>query len=366
MQIRSAIYVLTSLIWLDVLCGVAGAQTASPSPSPAPNVTWQINLSGYDLGDVAHGGSRTDYGNLLASVTRGNGRFRFGAVLGGYAFPVTGQPLNPTFSPGSNTGTFGPVPIAYVQYVPNSTWAFTVGKMPTLIGQENVFTFQNINVQRGLAWSQETTVSRGARATYVRGKFTGNLEYNDGFYSGRLGALEGAAQWSPSLETTIAFAFLVPPTGALSNPTATIANKRESDLMLTQHIGKLLLTPYLQWIASPRSVLAGYKRDERAFAGVLLADYSFDQVWSVGARFESLTNRSDPADGSLNADLIGFGAGSAARSLTITPTFKARNVTVRAEYSRVDLLRFIRGSGFGPGGTAGSQVRLGLELGTQF
>lgn len=364
MHVRSVIPVVTGLLMFAGLCGAVCAQSASPSP--APNVTWQINLSGYSFGDLAPGASHSDYGNVLAGVTRGNGRFRFGVVAGGYAFPVAGQTLNPTFSAGSNTGTFGPVPIAYVQYVPNSTWTFSAGKMATLVGQENVFTFQNVNIQRGLAWNQETTISRGVRATLTSGKFTGNLEYNDGFYSGRLDAMEGAVQWSASPETTMAFVFVVPPSGALPNPTAAVANKRVSDLMLTQHVGKLLLTPYLQWIVSPGNAAAGYSAQERAFAGVLLADYSFDQAWSIGARFESLANRSATGDGSLNADLTGFGAGSAARSFTLTPTFKARGTTVRAEYSRVDLLRFAPGSGFGPDGNAGSQVRLGVELGTQF
>lgn len=344
-----------------------------------PNVTWQTNLSGYTFKttnpnatgalDTATGadlGSRTDYSAILVSVTRNTGLFRFGATAGEYAFPVVGQALNPTFKAGSNTDLFSFVPIAYVQYVPNANWTLTAGKMATLLGQESGFTYQNVNVQRGLAWNQEPTIGRGIRATYTEGKFTGNLEYDDGYYSGRLNSWEGAAQWSASANTAVTAAFILPPARAVPNPTAGVANKREGLLMVTQHFGKLVLTPYLQWIDSPANASIGFNGDERAFAGVMIAGYTFSDAWSLGARYEALVNRSDPRDGAANADLVGFGPGSKATTLTVTPAFKTGHTTMRAEYSWVNLGTFTPGLGFGLNGTLASQSRLGLEIGVQF
>lgn len=371
--------VMRPLLCAAVLFMSAAAAEAQTAALPAPPaVTWQVNVSGYtfrtnnpnatgalDTVDGADTGSRTDYSNILAAVTRTTGRFRFSATVGAYAFPVVGQTLNPTFKAGANTDIYGIVPVAFVQFVPDSRWTFSAGKLPTLIGQENVFTFQNANVQRGLLWSTETTISRGIRATYAQGKFTGNLEFNDGFYSGRLNTLEGAAQWAASDATMATFAFVLPPANAGPNPTASIANKREGALMVTQHFGKLALTPYLQWIDSPANAALGFAH-ERAFGAVMIADYTFGAAWSVGARFESLADRSAPSDPAANADLVGYGPGSKATTWTLTPAFRTANTTIRLELSSVALGAFSPGFGFGTGGMSGSQARYGLEVGTQF
>ncbi|MDP9016833.1 MAG: porin, partial [Candidatus Eremiobacteraeota bacterium] len=311
-------------------------------------------------------GSRTDYENILFSVTRNTGVFRFGANIGEYAFPVVGQSLNPTFRIGSNTDLFSYVPLAYVQYVPSSTWTFSAGKLGTLLGSEGIFTFQNANIQRGLVWNAEPVVSRGVRATYAQGKFSGNLEYNDGYYSGKLGAIEGLLGWAASPNTTAQFAWIVPQASARSNPTAFIANRREANLMLAQTFGKLQLNPYLLWIDSPGNTALGFNGDERAFGAVFAANYTFDAGWSLAARYESITNRSNASDPSLNADLVGFGPGSAATTWTLTPAFKTGHTSIRAEYSAVNLSSFTPGLGFGPAGILRSQTRIGAEIGVQF
>ena len=363
----------------SALAQTAPSQAPSPSPAPVPNITWQVNASGYTFKttnpnatgalDTVSGqdlGSRTDYSNIMATVTRNNGAFRFGATIGEYAFPVIGQALNPTFKPGSNTDLFSYVPVAYVQYAADSSWTFTLGKMATLIGQESGFTWQNVNMQRGLGWNQEPSFSRGIRATYVRSKFTGILEYNDGFYSGRLNAIEGSFSMKASDTQNYTVAFIIPQAGTMPNPTAGIANKRIVDAMTTLTFGKITLTPYLQWVDSPAATALGYNGDERAFAGVMIANYVFDSAWSVAARYESIANRSSALDTGGNADLVGFGPGSKATTWTLTPQFKTGHTTVRAEYSSVNLSAFIPGLGFGTAGTTSSQSRLGFELGVQF
>jgi hypothetical protein len=379
--------VLAGLCLLNApaLARAQSSPSPSPSPSPAasptlvPNITWQKNVSAYsfkstnpnatgalDTIDGKDLGSRTDFSNIMLTVTRNTGLFRFGATIGEYAFPVVGQAINPTFRRGSNTDLFSYVPVAYVQYVPNGAWTFTAGKMPALLGQESNFTYQNVNIQRGLGWNAEPTFTRGVRGQYTQGKFTGTLGYTDGFYSGRFNAVEGLASWAASPNTTLQFAFVVPQTSTGPNPTTAIANKREGDLMLTQQFGRLTLSPYLLWIDSPQNASIGFTGDERAFAGVLIANYSFSSAWSLGARYESIANRSSSLDAGSNADLVGFGPGSMATTLTLTPTFRTGQATIRGEYSFVSLGKFTAGAGFGSMGLSNSQSRLGIEIGVQF
>jgi hypothetical protein len=340
--------------------------SASPTSAPVPNFTWQTNISGYSFETTNPNATATDFSNIMASVTRNTGLFRFGATIGEYAFPVVGQAIVPTLKAGSNTDLFGVVPIAYVQYVPNGSLTFSAGKLATLIGQENGFTWENVNIQRGLGWNAESTFSRGFRATYTRGKFSGNLEYDDGFYSGRLNSLEGLFGWQPSANTNVQFAFLVPPANQGPNPTASIANKRLGDLMLTQTFGKLTLTPYLLWVDSPQDTSIGFNGDERAFFGVAIANYTFGPAWSVGARYESAANRSNSTDIGANADFLGYGPGSKASTITLTPAFKTGHITIRGEYSAVNLFTFTPGLGFGSAGTGSAQSRVGIEIGAQF
>ncbi len=67
---------------------------------------------------------------------------------------------------------------------------------------------------------------------------------------------------------------------------------------------------------------------------------------------------------SLNADLIGYGAGSWAQTITLTPTYHfPNNGILRLEYSHVGLASFTKGLGFGPSGADATQDRLGFEFG---
>ncbi len=332
---------------------LARAQTA-PSPVPSPTaspvvpVTYSAVVSAYAFG------GRADLSNALLTITRGTGTFRYAATLGAYAFPVVGQPFAPTFSAGANTALYGYVPVAYAQYVPNARVTLTVGKIGTLLGQESEFTTQNFNIQRGLGWNMEPVVSRGVRLAYGAGKFTSALEENDGFYSGNHRAFEGQIGWSPSPQTGFDFVAMVADPNTPGNPTASVANKAEYDIMLSQSFGKLQFTPYLLFVHSPASVVAGFTAASNASCAVVLANYATGGPYSFGTRFERAHNDTRATDTSGNADLVGFGAGSAATTATFTPAFTFKQLVVRTEYSRV----------WASGGQ--SQTRYGIETAIEF
>lgn len=362
-------------------CAAAPA-LADPTPAPAPTpspVTFSGVISGFTFNadnpnatgalDTASGtdlATRTQVGNALLTVARTTGLFRFSVTAGAYAFPVVGQAINPTFQQFANTNLYGYIPNAYVQYVPNANWTLSVGKLPTLLGQENAFTFQNVNIQRGLLWNVEPVVSRGVRVAYANSTFNATLEYDDGFYSGNHRAFEGQLGWTPNARTSVAFIFIVPDANTPPNTTAFVANKREYDLMYTQQIGKLQLLPYALWVQSPASRNAGFVSGESAFGASLIASWAFNGMFSLAGRIETIGNSSSRYDFSANSDFLGYGPGSSATSFTLTPAYKASHFFARGEYSHVNVTGLLPGLGFGATGFGTMQTRIGLELGAQF
>ncbi len=353
------------------------APAATPTPTPAYSLDgafllYSVHTSGVNAAgalDTPNGVDdipRTDLSNGMLTLTKNTGWFRFGITAGTYAFPVVGQALNPTTQAGANTSLYGYVPSAYVAFVPNGHVMITAGQLATLLGQEDGFTYQNINIQRGLAWAAESTFSRGVRITYVQGKFTGDLEYNDGFYTGSRRAFEGLAGWAPSGNTNVQFAFIAPNANTPGNATASVANKTEYDFMFTQQVGKLQLLPYVLFVSSPASASLGYPSSESATAEAFLASYAPSGMYSVGARYEWFVNHSGVMDMSPNADFLGYGAGSRASSFTLTPAYRENVVFARAEFSVVHAADAKPGLAFGAAGLSSTQTRILVETGVQF
>lgn len=373
---RSLFAMLAATAW----AAPALADPAPPSPSPAPSpVTVSGVLSGFtftsdnpnatgalDTPTGADPSSRTQLANALLTVTANSGKFRFTVVAGAYAFPVVGLAINPTFQQFANTNLYGPLPNAYAQYVPDSHWTISAGKLPTLLGQENTFTFQNPNIQRGLVWNMEPVVSNGIRVAYSGAHVSAALEYNDGFYSGNHRAFEGLLGWNPTSSNSWQFIFILPDANTPSNATVLIGNKREYDLMYTQQLGKLQLLPYALWVQSPASTALAFAKSQSAFGAVLMASYAFNDTLSLAGRAETLADSSSTRDFTFNSDLIGYGPGSSATTFTLTPAYKAAHLMVRGEWSYVYVNNLLPSLGFGPGGLRTNQTRFGLELGTQF
>ncbi|MHB8433563.1 MAG: outer membrane beta-barrel protein [Candidatus Tyrphobacter sp.] len=364
------------LFGLATTVASAGAVEAQATPAPY-SVDGTFSLySAHTTGVNATGAldtpngtdeiSRTDLSNGLVTFTKNTGFFRFGITAGVYAFPIVGQSLNPTVQAGANTSLFGYVPSYYVAFVPNEHVTVSAGQLATLLGQENGFTYQNPDIQRGLAWAAEPTFSRGVRVQYTQGKFTGDLEYNDGYYTARYRAFEALVGWAPSGNTDLQVAFIAPQANTPGNPTTSIANKTEYDLMLTQQIGKRQLLPYVLLIDSPASTALGYAHNESATGVALLADYAVDSRFSIGARYEWFADHSAVGDTSANADFLGYGPGSRATSFTITPEYKVNLFFARAELSTVNAAAATPGFAFGAGGMGRVQTRFLVETGVEF
>ncbi len=356
---------------LDASPSPAASPTPVPSPTasatPTPPYSLDGAISGYSAYTNPGPSSMTDVSNGMLTLTKYTGELRGTVTVGAYAFPIVGMPLVPTNQQGANTSLYGWVPTYALSFVPDAHLTFSAGQLPSLMGQESGFTWQDIDIQRGLVWTAETTFSRGLRLAYTNGKISGTLGYDDGYYSGNSGrALEGLFGWAPTANTNWQFGFTLPGANTPGNVTASVANKREYDFMLTQQYGKLQLLPYVLIVESPASAAQGYTKAESATGLAVLADWAFNSAYSVGFRFESFGNGSGTADTSLNADLVGYGPGSGATTWTITPAWHPGPFFVRVDFSNVTLRNFTPGLGFGTAGTSSNQNRILGELGVQF
>ena len=98
------------------------------------------------------------------------------------------------------------MPIGYAKWVPTDSFSLEAGKLPTLIGEEGTFTFQNLNIERGLLWNQENLINRGVQGNYTWGPLGFALSWNDGFYTDHFTYLTGSVTWTVDSADTIILA----------------------------------------------------------------------------------------------------------------------------------------------------------------
>ncbi|MGC8649616.1 MAG: outer membrane beta-barrel protein [Hydrogenobaculum sp.] len=307
--------------------------------------------------------NRYDISNALINISKPDGVVRFTIVAGAYAFPTVGETTAKTTQSGYNTDLFSALPIAYLEFDPNSNVSIKVGKLPTMIGYESAFTYQNIDIQRSILWSMQPVVSRGIRFTYTKGIFTGNLELNDGFYSEKKPALEGSFSLAPNQNASISFNFIYPDKNTKPNPTSTPANKQEYELTGSYTISKFTFAFDSMYVHVPTST-EGETTSNHAFGIAGYATYNINDAWSLNARAEY------DEEGTSGTDIMGFGTGAHAYSITITPEYKYKQFFIRPEVSYVHITNvasaYYYTSPTASTATKNTQIRLGLEAGFVF
>jgi Putative beta-barrel porin-2, OmpL-like. bbp2 len=313
------------------------------------------------LGDRAvHG----DASNAQIIFQKTDGLFQFFTEIGAYSFPSVGTAY---LSAGRTVGDFfGPVPVAYAKIAPSDTISIQGGKLPTLIGYEYGFTFQNMNIERGLLWNQEPIVSRGVQGNYTLGPLAFSLSFNDGFYSSRYNWISGSAAWTIDKENTLS----VTAGGNVgTTPKSTLAtpffqnNSEIVDVIYTYNSAPWTITPYFQYTNVPKSAKLGIVHDASTYGGAILASYQYNDNVSLAGRAEYIGSTGSLANG---APSLIYGPGSSAFSLTLTPTYQEGIFFFRDELSYTQAISFTPGFAFGRHGNTRSQARLVLEAGVIF
>jgi hypothetical protein len=370
----------------------AAPASAAPMPLPTPSMSGPLAtgiphelpagpfgkievtgiLSGIGLfgnnptstGDEGH----VDLSNAEVFIQKTSGMFQFFLQGGAYNLPAAGYPFLKT----SDTVrlNYGPFPVGYVKLV-KGNFNIEVGSLPTLIGDEYTFTFQNMNIERGLLWSQEPAISRGIQLNDTWKKLTLSFSWNDGFYSDRYTSLSGLLTYAFNSANSLTFAASgnagsYARKGPASFPTPLFQNNEQVyNLIYTYTKGNITISPYYQYTVV-KSNPTLYGTGAHTNGGAVLANYNFKHGFSLSARPEYIKSSGSPTTGEAN--LLFFGSGTGAFSFTVTPSWVKDAFFIRGDFSIVHVTNFVAGSdfAFGIGGGNTNQARGVIEAGFMF
>ncbi len=322
-------------------------------------------------GDEGH----VDISNAQIFIQKTTGWFQFYLQGGAYNVPVLGVPFAKTGP--TTTGLFGPFPVGYAKLV-KGNFNIEIGALPTLVGDEYTFTFENMNIERGLLWNQEQAVSRGIQLNEVYKKLTLAFSWNDNFYSDRYTSLSGSLAYAINAANTITFVgagnagntyVRIGPANAFPVTPAYQNNEQVYNLIYTFTKGPLIISPYYQYtVVKSDSVYSSFglsPTGAHTNGGAVLVNYAFKHGFSLAARPEYIKSSGSVATGEAN--LLGYGSGTGAFAFTVTPTWVKDAFFLRGDLAVVHLTNFTTGDvGFGIGGSNTNQFRGAIEAGFMF
>jgi len=365
--------------------GTQGSAVAQPLPTPvmtgplqtAPPFTIDAGPFGtLDLTGVLSGlglvqrnplpedkSIHLDLSNGEVFLQKIDGRLQFYVQAGAYDLPALGTAYYATVD--TVRDFYQPLPVAYLKLAPTKNISILVGLLPTLLGAEPPFTFQNMDIEHGLLWNQGNVVNRGVQVNDTLGKLTASLSWNDGFYSDRFDWLSGSLSYAWGASNTVAFKAggNLGQTAFRSLTTPVQNNGRIYDFIYTHAAGPWIIRPYVQYSSIPTNPKAGVVRGAATRSGALLLTYTFPHHFSLSGRGEYISTTGNAGGQAIN---LLYGPGSGAWSTTLTPTFQDHGFFIRGEFSVVAATRFAAGAAFGPQGMNRNQLRAAMEAGVMF
>jgi hypothetical protein len=349
---------------------ITGPLQAAPSTTFDGGPLGKLNLNGIVSGVGLWQGKHLS-GDNPTQATLGNGQvfiqkasdwWQFYVQAGGYNILAIGTPFLPTEKAISNL--YGPVPVAYLKLAPAKNTSILVGALPTLMGAEYTFSFENMNIERGLLWNQENAINRGIQVNQTLGKFTASLSWNDGYYSNRYSWLSGSLAYvtGPHSLSFIGMGnFGQTPFQTLATPVQN--NGVMYAAIYTYTKGNWIVQPYSQYSNVPTNPSVGVTHGASTNGGALLVSHTFKHGFSLAGRGEYLTSTGSATEHSVN---LLYGPGSAAWSITATPTFQYQRFFARGDLSVVRALSLTPGAAFGVAGASPNQPRGVIEVGFMF
>jgi len=300
-------------------------------------------------------------------IQKPDGWFQFYLQAGAYNIAALGAPFLATDK--TMTKLFGPVPVAFAKLQPGKNSPFKntsilIGELPTLIGAEYTFTFENMNIHRGLLWNQENAVNRGIQVNQAMGKFTASLSWNDGFYSNRYSWLTGSLTYTKGPHSLV---FVgggnYGQTAFQTYATPVQNNSSIYNVIYTYTKGRWILQPYFQYTNVPTNQKIGIVKGASTTGGAMLASYTFKHGFSLPVRWEYISSSGNATDQAVN---LMYGPGSAATSITVTPTFQRGGFFIRGDLAYVHASDITAGDAFSRNGMNQNQPRAMAEFGFMF
>jgi hypothetical protein len=368
------------------------APTPAPAPAPAPLSTFVLTgplqwlppatFDAGPFGKLSVNGIVTGFaqfqnnpvpGDDDAQATLSNGQifiqkayglFQYYIQAGVYTLPTLSVP----FVNAQNTvnNLYGPVPVAYAKWQAAKNTQFLIGSLPTLMGAESTFTYQNFNIERGIVWNQENAINRGIQVNQTVGKYlSAAVSWNDGYYSNRYSWLSGSATLTKGPHSLVYDGMgNLGQTAFQTAATPVQNNSYMHTVVYTYAKGPWIVQPYFQYSKLPTNAKVGVAKGTSAIGGAFNLSYAFKSGFSLPARVEYLTSSGSATDGSVN--LLGFGAGSGGVTFTATPTYQKGGMYLRSDLAWVHATNYTPGSVFGKTGTDANQFRAVLEFGFIF
>lgn len=333
---------------------------------PVGKISVNGTLSGLGMwtGNYVAGdkGGQVGLSNGQVFIQKADGRFQFYLQAGAYNIASLGVPYLETDKTVSKL--FGPIPVAFFKLQAAKNTSIMIGELPTLIGAEYTFTFENMNVHRGLLWNQENAVNRGIQINQTMGKFTASFSWNDGFYSNRYSWLTGSLTYTKGPH---ALAFVgggnYGQTAFQTYATPVQNNSSIYNVIYTYTKGPWILQPYFQYTNVPTNLNIGVVKGASTTGGAILASYAFKHGLSLPVRWEYITSSGSSTDGSAN---LLYGPGSSATSVTVTPTVQRGGFFVRGDLAYVHAYNITPGFAFSQTGANQNQPRAMAEFGFIF
>ncbi|MGD0914001.1 MAG: outer membrane beta-barrel protein [Terracidiphilus sp.] len=296
-------------------------------------------------------------------IQKASGNLQYYVQAGLYTMPTLGVPFLDAQT--TNKDYYGPVPVAFLKLQAGKTTQFEIGQLPTLMGAESTFTYQNFNIERGIVWNQENAINRGIQVNQTIGKYlSAALSWNDGYYSNRYSWLSGSVTFTKGPHTLVY--------DGMGNMSQTVFQTAATPvqnngfmhaLIYTYTKGPWIISPYYQYGHVDTLPAAGIK-GASAIGGAANVSYTFKSGFSLPVRVEYLTSSGSVTEGSVN--LLGYGAGSGGVTFTATPTYQKGGMFLRADLSDVHATNYTPGAVFGTSGTDADQFRGVLEFGFIF
>jgi hypothetical protein len=295
-------------------------------------------------------------------IQKTTGWWQFCVQAGAYNIPALGTPFLTTDK--TITDLYGPVPVAFLKLQPGKNTSILIGELPTLIGAEYTFTFENMNIARGLLWNQENAINRGIQVNQTWGKFTGSLSWNDGFYSNRYTWLTGSLTYANGPH---ALAFVAGgnygQTGYQTLATPVQNNGSIYNVIYAYTKGAWIVQPYFQYTDVPTNAKIGITKGAGTRGGALLLSHTFKHGFSLAGRGEYISSTGNAAQQAVN---LMYGPGSAGASATLTPTFQYGGFFFRGDLAWVHASSITPGDAFGSSGLNRNQPRAMAEIGFMF
>ncbi len=296
-------------------------------------------------------------------IQKADGKFQWFVQVGEYTMPTLGT----AYLDAQDTvkDFFGPVPVAFAKIATGKTTTWQIGSLPTLMGAESTFTYQNFDIERGLLWGQENAVNHGIQVNQTLGKYlTASFSWNDGYYSNRYSWLSGSLTFTKGPHSLVY--------DGMGNMDATVFqtmatpvqnNSYMHTVIYTYTKGAWIVQPYFQYSKVPTNPEVGVVKGASTTGGAISLSRAFKNGFALPGRFEYIATSGSVGGPDVN---LLYGPGSKATSFTVTPTYQKGGFYFRTDIAVVHAMNYTPGTVFGTAGTQPTQFRAVGEFGFIF